>query len=594
MSAVPEQNIGPYKILRLLGRGGMGTVYAGVHVDTQQLAAGKVLSALLADSPHFRERFSAEVDTLKKLRHPNIVELYGYGEHENQLFYAMELVEGRSLEEELHAKRDFSWAEVLQIGIQISKALKHAHDHGVIHRDLKPANLLATEDRLIKLTDFGIAKLFGVSNMTRAGSVIGTADYMSPEQAEGAAVTHRADLYSLGAVMYALLAKRPPFTGSSLPQVIHSLRYEEVPSVHRYNPKVPDELEHLIAELLIKDPNKRIANAYVLANRLQAMHHALTNPTLLGTSLPSAVDEPPLVRGVASPTSLRATAEYDTAELKAIEAERQEDATFVTGPSPEKIPVSNPADVDSNRFTEVTEQERGSAIALETESDPTSWLRIGLVLLIVVLVAAGAWLLSRPESADDLFTRIESAAAVEDPLQLAAHAEQMEEFQQRFPDDPRREQVAEYQMKLRLYRYPLMLEREAKRLGGMDALLPVERVYVQALELETVDPQRAATKLQALLDVYGGSALHGSAKDAEDTALCLRLAEEKLKRLRASLTEAPADELAVVAERLQWARQHRTTDTRRARLVAEGIVELYRDKPWAQRLVSEARELLQQ
>jgi serine/threonine-protein kinase len=209
--------LGPYKIGNRIGRGGMGAVFDGVNVDTGELAAIKILNPHLAEDEGFRERFEMEIDTLKKLKHPNIVRMYGYGEQNGYLYYAMELVKGHSVEEELQLGRRFSWREVVHYSVALCKALRHAHDHGVIHRDLKPANLLLTDaEDEIKLTDFGIARLFGNNRLTMDGALVGTAEYMSPEQASGERVTPQSDLYSLGGVMFAMLAGRPPFRTPAL------------------------------------------------------------------------------------------------------------------------------------------------------------------------------------------------------------------------------------------------------------------------------------------------------------------------------------------------------------------------------------------
>src|SRR5262249_28584108 len=148
---------------------GMGAVYEGVDTETGEPAAIKVLSPVLAAEEGFRVRFESEIESLKKLRHPNIVQLFGYGEQAGTLFYAMELVRGASLEDELRSGRRFEWREVTAMAVKLCKALKHAHDHGVIHRDLKPANLLLAPDGEIKLSDFGIARLFGNTRLTSDG-----------------------------------------------------------------------------------------------------------------------------------------------------------------------------------------------------------------------------------------------------------------------------------------------------------------------------------------------------------------------------------------------------------------------------------------
>ena len=144
------EKLGPYRIERQIGKGGMGAVYAAVYEGAGSAAgtrvAIKALAPQLAMEDGFRERFEAEIDSLKQLRHEGIVRLYGYGEQDGILFYSMELVEGTSLEEEINKGRRFTWHETLPIGIQVCRALKHAHDHGVIHRDIKPANLMLTKD----------------------------------------------------------------------------------------------------------------------------------------------------------------------------------------------------------------------------------------------------------------------------------------------------------------------------------------------------------------------------------------------------------------------------------------------------------------
>ncbi|HEV2971938.1 MAG TPA: serine/threonine-protein kinase [Pirellulales bacterium] len=272
------EQLGPYRIDRKIGRGGMGTVYQGTNVETGQPAAIKVLNPRLAVEEGFRERFETEIETLKKLKHPNIVRLYGFGEQDEHLYYAMELVEGTNIEDELHAGRRFNWRETTQLGIKLAKALKHAHDHGVIHRDLKPANLLLTGENDIKLADFGIARLFGNTRLTSDGGLIGTAEYMAPEQADGRPVTFHCDLYSLGGVLFAMLAGRPPFRGGSLPELLQYHRLSEPPRVSRFAADVPDELDQIIARLLSKDPHARATNALVVARQLAAMEHALSLP----------------------------------------------------------------------------------------------------------------------------------------------------------------------------------------------------------------------------------------------------------------------------------------------------------------------------
>jgi serine/threonine protein kinase len=265
------KRLGPFRIEKRIGRGGMGTVYAAVHDETGERVAVKVLTATVSEESHLRLRFATEIESLKTLRHPNIVRLIGDGFQDGQPYYVMELVDGCSLQDELNAGRRYAWHEVVQIGIQVCLALKHAHDHGIIHRDLKPANLLRAADQRIKLTDFGIAKWFGADQLTAAGSVVGTADFMAPEQAERLAATYRSDLYSLGAVLFTLLTLRTPFSSESLPRVIYKLCHEPAPRVRTLAPQTPLELEQIVDQLLQKDPAARIPTALAVANRLRAL-----------------------------------------------------------------------------------------------------------------------------------------------------------------------------------------------------------------------------------------------------------------------------------------------------------------------------------
>ncbi|MDA1178645.1 MAG: serine/threonine-protein kinase, partial [Planctomycetota bacterium] len=295
------EQLGPYRVERVIGRGGMGAVYAGIGESGERVAL-KILQPDLASDENFRERFQAEIESLKKMRHPRIVELFGYGEQDGNLFYAMELVEGGSLQDELGRGRRFDWRDVTRITIDICQALKHAHDHGVIHRDLKPANLLLDRDERVKLTDFGIAKLFGARSQTVHGGVMGTADFMAPEQAEGQPATARCDLYSLGCVMFALLTGHPPFRGKSLAEVVHQLRYVEPPRVRHFSWDVPIGLDETIDLLLRKDPQQRIPTALALGNRLQALLHSLSvGPTTsIGVEV-SEVSNSPTIQYASAP-----------------------------------------------------------------------------------------------------------------------------------------------------------------------------------------------------------------------------------------------------------------------------------------------------
>ncbi|MDD3470728.1 MAG: serine/threonine-protein kinase [Thermoguttaceae bacterium] len=271
MSESLPSSIGPFSITRILGRGGMGVVYEGVDHGGQR-AAIKTILAHYASEPSIRKRFEAEIDALMRLNHPNIVRILGYGTSDNgDLFYAMEMLDGMDLEHAVPRGRTILWMAAVKLVLEICKGLKIAHDRGIIHRDLKPANVLCTTDGKVRLTDFGIARIFGSENETVAGSVLGTAEYMSPEQAGSGQVDARTDIYAVGGILYRLVAGRPPLIGRNVTELLQKQR-EIVPDpLSTYTLALPPELDQLVNDLLEKNPTKRPPNMMALTRRLQGI-----------------------------------------------------------------------------------------------------------------------------------------------------------------------------------------------------------------------------------------------------------------------------------------------------------------------------------
>lgn len=276
------KKLGNWVIDKELGRGGMGRVYLAhediAEADTnpgQELntpprqAAIKILAPDLAQEAGFLRRFQREIDALSLLNHPNIVRFYDSGEVDGNYYYAMEYVAGRNFDELLREKGRLPWKEVLDLALQVCPALKHAHDHGIIHRDIKPPNLLRTDTGVIKLTDFGIAKVFAGKQLTAANTLVGTAEYLSPEQAAGKPVTNRSDLYSLGIVLYTLLVGRPPFEGESVLALLHKHRFSQFDPPDKLIPEMPHNLSDIICQMLEKDPTKRPHDGLVLLRQLE-------------------------------------------------------------------------------------------------------------------------------------------------------------------------------------------------------------------------------------------------------------------------------------------------------------------------------------
>ncbi len=269
------ERLGKWILSTEIGRGGMGRVYLAQEDLTGRQAAVKILAAELAVDPGFLSRFQREIEALSQLSHPHIVQFYDSGHESGHYFYAMEYVAGESLEEIVDHQKRLGWREVLEIALQICPALKHVHDHGIIHRDIKLSNILIRDDGIVKLTDFGIAKVFATSDLTQTGGVVGTAEYLSPEQAMGKPVTKRSDIYSLGVVLYCLLTGRLPFAGTGFLDLMHKHRYAQFDRPAKIVLDLPYEVDEVICQMLEKDPAKRPPDCLVLAKQLESIRKKL-------------------------------------------------------------------------------------------------------------------------------------------------------------------------------------------------------------------------------------------------------------------------------------------------------------------------------
>ena len=251
---------GRYRIVRKLGSGGMADVYLAEDEDLGRRIAIKILNDRHANDESFVERFRREAKNAAGLSHPNIVSIYDRGEAEGTYYIAMEYLDGRSLKELVVARGPLPISDAIDATRQVLAALRFAHRKGVVHRDIKPHNVMADADGRLKVTDFGIARA-GVSQMTEAGSIIGTAQYLSPEQARGAPVDQRSDLYSVGVVLYEMLTGTTPFSGESPVEIAmkHLSDPPRPPSVER--PDIPPDLDMIVLRALAKNPDDRFQTA---------------------------------------------------------------------------------------------------------------------------------------------------------------------------------------------------------------------------------------------------------------------------------------------------------------------------------------------
>lgn len=279
-----SQTVGEYELDELLGTGTVGNAYRARHRETGQPAVIKLLQTHAAFEPEVQRRFVREVSIAEKLNHPNIVRHYDCGLHDDQIYFAMELVDCGSLKEVLQRRGRLPWREAVECAIQICTALDHAHQLDVIHRDLKPANLFLSQDGRVKVGDFGLARDLNKTRLTLEGQTVGTCRYMPPEQITGQAqLTGALDLYALGCILYEMLVGRTPFDGRTIIDIFESHLHDE-PTPPAELADCPAELSELVLRLLAKRPEDRPQSAAEVEAALKDILHG--RPTPLGKPAP--------------------------------------------------------------------------------------------------------------------------------------------------------------------------------------------------------------------------------------------------------------------------------------------------------------------
>lgn len=612
------EKLGPYRFKGVLGRGGMGVVYRGQHEDSGELHAVKVLSPTYTDDDHFRGRFESEIRALLKLNHPNIVQLLSYGQQDGMLFFSMELVEGNSLFQMQRQGHRFDWREVLAIARDVSQGLKHAHDRGVIHRDLKPGNLLMAKrpdqqpdepkrklPGIVKITDFGIAKSFGSSQNTGT-NVLGTMDFMSPEQAKGEPTTVRSDLYSLGTVMFTLLAGKPPFASKSVEEGINNLIRAEVPSVSKVVPGVPREIDDLIGSLMAKNPDERMPTTLALSRTLEELEDALRYQAEAKTaevSLMTVTDDSFEVVQDVKPSDLtdvapgrhrkpRAktkpiggrTAEYTERDHDQIRRESEAGSA--------KPRLNRPLDTRDNYFNTVTDHLRKQQERTTFEPDTVGGGgKIPLLLALLAVVGLGAfglYTVLTPPSAENLFEKIDAERYT--PHEVL---DEIEQFLELYPKHANWVTVDQLGGIGRAIQYSNRLQLQKKR--NKNRLSVMEQKFLSIVELAEEDSTQGNQKMAAFVT------FHSSAAGLSDSdQKLLEHAKSYQAKIRSDARSAVETNIKQIRSAMETAAKSETPGE--AMLVYRSIVELYENKLWGKeeeakegrRLVEQAGRLLDQ
>ncbi len=366
-----------YEIHKRIGRGGMADVFSARDLLLDRQVAVKVLFPEFATDANFVERFRREAQSAASLSHPNIVNVYDWGKFEGTYFIVMEEVQGRTLAEILSTNKQLTSKQAAEIASEVAAALGFAHDNHVAHRDIKPANILIGTNGQVKVADFGIARALNApteSNLTQVGSVMGTATYFSPEQAQGAQPDPRSDLYSLGIVMYEMVAGRPPFTGENPVSIAYKQVHDSPQPLVQIVADVPRSFEAIVAKLLAKDPKMRYPSAAALRDDLRRFRN----------------DEP--VQALAAAANARAGIAGAAAAGALAGATTVNPTVAPTGMMPGAAPRSD--SVPSTGMVEAGYPTGASADAMYYDTNPsrTGWYALGAFVALILLVIGGVLL----------------------------------------------------------------------------------------------------------------------------------------------------------------------------------------------------------
>ncbi len=534
-----ERKFGPFVVGEQIGVGGMGVVYRALHPETGRTAALKILPPGLDADPKMQQRFEREIGILKRLQHPNIVRYYGGGYQGGQRWYAMEFIDGGSLQDVLKRRRRLTPLQVIQAGRQLCAALEHAHNAGIIHRDLKPANLLLTSHGRLKLGDFGIARDTESTALTGAGRTVGTYAYMAPEQIQGSEhIDRRTDLYAAGCLLYELLCGETPFTENN-PAAMLMAHVDSIPhSVRERCPECPAALDRLIARMLEKRPEDRPWDALAVHTELGEIQQQLKQG---GES-----------------------AEADAgAGVEPLPASRAGRRTTVSGGA---------GTVTKDAVRGRKKKKRGRGAFYEQV-----WF---LSLCLLLLTGLVVWLLRGPGE-EDLYRGAQAALQQSDPVVLDdARRKFVLPYLQRFPEGQHVPQMRLWLDEIDMGQ--LLLQAERRLRGNREGRNAVESAGLAALRAERkggVNPLEVLEQYQEVLELTGvaGGQSGGPSGDAEaeQQRLWRLVAERRQAELKPQLLQRE-DLSVVVAERFAAAEKLRQAGSEAAvRQIYQRFVVLF-------------------
>lgn len=372
-----------YKLIKRVGSGGMASVYRAEDLLLGRVVAVKMLHEGLESDEMFVRQFQREAHSAANLSHPNIVTVHDIGRHEHRSYIVMEFIDGRTLKDivRTHARQGqiIPIKRVLDLIIQVCQGIGYAHRTGLVHCDVKPQNVIVTADDRVKVADFGIARAMSQASMQHSDMVWGTPQYFSPEQAAGETPTPASDVYSIGIILFELLSNRLPFEGESSTAIALKHLQEPPPSIHDFNPHVPDQLVRILQKVLSKEPTGRYRTAGQLGRILSAYREQSNELTMLSPALPRDLSNLP------SGTPVRAEDDTAQSEPQPEFAVSEEITQLPTPLPPEPIDIEPPLEIDPTIYKSPPE----SAPAAPPR-DPFA-LFLGVVAALSMLGLIVAW-----------------------------------------------------------------------------------------------------------------------------------------------------------------------------------------------------------